>query len=273
MKLKTKTIVFTLLALSFYVASCKKSNESGGSAVNLFTIDDDISFGKKTVTQIESNPTEYPILNRDQYSVAYEHIERITASILNSGKLAYRNQFEWKVKLINKNVLNAFCTPGGYIYVYTGLIKYLDDEASLAGVMGHEIAHADNRHATNQMTKQYGTQTLLSILTGNDKNQMADLVTSLILLKYSREDETDADKFSVVFLNATDYDPQGAKYFFEKISASSQNIVPEFLSTHPSPDNRIQQITNKWIELGSKVGQKYDIRYQEFKNALPVQYQ
>jgi beta-barrel assembly-enhancing protease len=275
-------ITISLFSILLITASCSK--ESGptedkcagkyapSTVTNLLiSLDQDKQMGLATVAEIEKNPNEYPVLDSASYPVAYANIYRITKNILDSGGVYYRNEFAWRVKIINKDdVLNAFCTPGGYIYVYTGLIKYLDNETQLAGVMGHEIAHADKRHSANQMVKQYGLSSLVSILTGGNQGSLTTLATNLIGLSFSRTDETEADKFSVKYLNGTSYDARGAKYFFEKLIASGQSGgTPAFLSTHPNPDTRVADITAVWECYGSKVGQTFDAQYMAFKASLP----
>lgn len=241
----------------------------GGAVGILMNISQDIQMGQAAVQEIEGKPTEYPILDSASNPVAYGHIYRIRNNILNSGKVYYKNEFPWRIRIIkDDNTLNAFCTPGGYIYVYTGIIKYLDNETQLAGVMGHEIAHADRRHSANQMLKQYGLQTLIDIFTSGSTQQIAEIGGKLIALSFSRSDETEADDYSVRYLYGTEYDPQGAKYFFQKIGGSQG--VPEFLSTHPNPTNRVVNIEDTWKCLGSGGNNgTFTQRYQEFKNSLP----
>jgi predicted Zn-dependent protease len=244
----------------------------GGLTNLLVSTSDDIKMGQATVNEIESHPSEYPILDSASHSVAYGHIYRIRDNILNSGKVYYKNTFSWRIRIIkDDNTLNAFCTPGGYIYVYTGIIKYLDNEMQLAGVMGHEIAHADRRHSANQMIKQYGASALISILTNDTaQSQLAGLAANLLLLKYGRADETEADDYSVRYLLPTEYDPQGAKYFFQKISSTGGRSIPEFLSTHPNPENRVANIEATWSCLGSGGNtQTFKERYDQFKSSLP----
>mgnify|MGYP000146250013 CR=1 FL=1 len=238
----------------------------------LISIDQDKQMGLASVAEIEKNPTEYPLLDSVKYPAAYAHINRITKTILDSGGVYSKDEFAWRVKIIKRDdVLNAFCTPGGYIYVYTGLIKYLDNETQLAGVMGHEIAHADKRHSAKQMVEQLGASTVISILSGGGQpGALSGLATQLIGLSFSRADETEADKFSVKYLNGTSYDARGAKYFFEKLIAAGQSGgTPAFLSTHPNPATRVADITAVWECYGSKVGQTFDAQYMQFKASLP----
>src|SRR5690606_15543892 len=121
-------------------------------------------------------------------------------------KVQYRSEFPWEIYIIHRDdVVNAFCTPGGFIYIYTGLIKYLDDKSSLAGVLGHEMAHADKRHSTNQLTKKYGIQTLLDVVLGNNQNLLTQIGAELVSLSFSRSDETQADDYSVIYLCPTKF--------------------------------------------------------------------
>ena len=176
---------------------------------------------------------------------AYEILYAMRDKILASGKVKYKTEFAWKLKIIkDPNTLNAFCTPGGYIYVYTGLINYLDNEDDLAGVLGHEIAHADLRHSTKSMTREYGVSTLLQILLGNEPGKLTEIAKGLAGLKYSRCHESEADEWSVIYLSPTTYKCDGAASFFAKLIATGQTGgTPTFLSTHPSPDNRVENIT------------------------------
>ncbi len=258
-----------LLGAVLLTFSCKKDGAGGG--INLFTIEDDKTLGRQTDSTILANPSEYPILSQSQYPAAYQYIIAMRDKILNSGKVEHADDFTWEVKIIkDDNTLNAFCTAGGYIYVYTGLIKYLESEDQLAGVLGHEMGHADRRHSTLAMTQQYGINTLLSIVLGNDPGLLAQVSAQLIGFKFSKDHERDADAHSVIYLCPTDYNAAGAAGFFEKIEASGQGSeVPEFLSTHPNPDSRIANIKAKKTELGCSGTATYTAEYQAFISTLP----
>lgn len=263
-------LLFAMLSVATVSLNGCKDDEGNKKTINLFTLQDDKDFGAQVAAEIESDPANYPILDSAKYPQAYAHLRRITSTILNSGKVRFKDEFVWQTKIIEgDSILNAFCTPGGYIYVYTGIIKYLDSEDQLAGVMGHEIAHADERHSTEALTKQYGTEVLFSILFGQDQGTLAQIAQGMIGLKYSRDNESQADMRSVEYLYPTEYDARGAARFFEKIVAAGGGGGPEFLSTHPSPDNRVADITAHWEALGGKVGGTFESRYIDFKNSLP----
>jgi beta-barrel assembly-enhancing protease len=243
---------------------------SEGGGVNIFSIEDDIALGAQLAAQIEADPATYPILDSAAYPEAYGFIYDIRDRILASNKLYNKNTFGWEIKIINDdNVVNAFCTPGGYIYVYTGLIRYLEDESQLAGVLGHEMAHADLRHSTDQLTEAYGLSLLLSIVLGEDESVLADVASSLTQLAFSRGDESQADEYSVIYLCPTDYVASGAAGFFEKIEEEGGVEIPEFLSTHPSPDSRIEDIHAKADELACSGSDIYVGRYNDLIDALP----
>jgi predicted Zn-dependent protease len=121
------------------------------------------------------------------------------------------------------------------------------------------------------MTTAYGIQFLLSVVLGQNPNLLAqiaaDLATGVAQLAFSHDDEYESDEYAVKYLYPTSYDARGVAGFFEKLEGTPQ--APEFLSTHPSPDNRVDRILEIWEGLGGKTGQTYPDSYQQFKNSLP----
>ncbi len=256
--------------LTFFIAILGISACGDGTGFNLFSIEDERELGSQLAAEIASDPAQFPVLSETQYPEAYTYIRAMRDKILNSGEVQYKDEFSWPVKIIQDDqTLNAFAGPGGHIYIYTGLIKFLDSEDELAGVLGHEIAHADRRHSTGQLTKQYGIGTLVGVATGGNPGLLTELATGLLSLKFSRSDETEADEFSVIYLCPTDYNAAGAAGFFEKIEAQGGQSQPQFLSTHPNPDNRIQNIRDDRTELGCTGTGTFDQEYMDFKNSLP----
>ncbi len=259
------TFIFSI-AIFLSCNTMKKASQN----INLFPVEKDVQLGKQVSAEIKSKPKEYPILDPTKNREVYKFINGITRSILRTGKVKHARDFKWEVKIIDDpKTLNAFCTPGGYIYVYTGLIKYLDSEDQLAGVMGHEMAHAALRHSTRQMTTMYGLQTLVQLATGKaDPNKATQIAEALIGLKFSRKHEAEADAASVEYLCATSYNAAGAAVFFEKIQKSGQGSPPEFISTHPSPKNRVKDIHARAKELHCRGKKKNQSRYAQIKRLL-----
>jgi len=264
-----KHISLTFIFVLFISSSA--CNSGKGLGLNLFSIEDDKQLGLQVSKEIESDTKQFPILAPSKNPDAYRLVKKITTNILRTGKVKYANEFAWEVKIIDDNeTLNAFATPGGYIYVYSGLIKYLDSEDQLAGVMGHEIAHAALRHSTRQMTKLYGIQALLSIATGKaDPGLIEQIALGVVNLRFSRGHETEADGGSVDYLCGTSYDAAGAAGFFKKIqSGGSGNGQPEFLSTHPDPGKRVENIEKDARSQGCRGRQGSTAEYTRIKNSL-----
>ncbi len=264
MRIKPFLLIASLLLLGFSPGCFQ-----GGQGLNLFTVQDDIALGREFSKQIESDPKQFPILPERGNEEVYRYIRGLTKKILNSGQVPYRNEFEWQVKIIkDDSTLNAFAVPGGYLYVYTGLIKFLDTEDQLAGVMGHEIAHAALRHSTQQMTKLYGAEILRQMITGRSQAGVLEQVAlGLVALKFSRKHESQADEYSVRFLCNTEYYAGGAAGFFKKIQGHGQ-APPEFLSTHPNPGNRVKAIESKVQELGCRGRERNKQQYDRIKRLL-----
>jgi len=162
-------------------------------------------------------------------------------------------QWKWEINLIGSNQVNAFCMPGGKIAFFTGILNQLsltDDEVAM--VMGHEIAHALREHARERMGKSAATQGLsrlggavVSGLFGIDP-RLTDMVAregaNLLTLKFSREDETEADLVGMELGARAGYDPRAGVTLWQKMSAANKNAPPQWLSTHPSGTTRIQEM-------------------------------
>jgi len=130
MKLLRNLFVLITIPSILFISGCKKNDDDGGGGINIFTVQDDIELGQQLHDEIMGDPASYPLLSEAQYPEAYQHMRRVRDSILLTGKVAYDDVFVWDVNIIrNDTVLNAFCTPGGYIYFYSGIIKFLDNEA------------------------------------------------------------------------------------------------------------------------------------------------
>ncbi|AFN73696.1 peptidase, M48 family [Melioribacter roseus P3M-2] len=232
------------------------------TGINLFTDSDEVALGKKFDEEIRKNSEEYPIYDKNPELKNY--IEKnIFNEILNSPEVKKRTVYNYKMEIIdNDSVLNAFAVPGGYIYIYTGLLKYLDSEAALAGVIGHEIAHVERRHATQRITAAYGISFVMSVVLGNNPTQLAELAanmfTGLALLANSRSNEDESDQYSILYLKTTRFYPGSVKFFFEKLRddgkiSTADAGIATFLSTHPDPLDRIENTEKRISEMGYNV--------------------
>ena len=261
---KIKFTLIIVLTFTLFGTSCDKP-------ITILSLADEIQLGAQFDQEIMSNP-DFVILNETQYRDAYHTINQFKTELLATGKVDYADRFVWKVRIIKDDAtVNAFAVPGGYLYFYTGLIKILDNEAEFVGVMAHEMAHVARRHSSAQLTKAYGIDLLLSMLLGKNANQWvkiaSDLASGLVELKFSRNDEFEADKYAVNYTYVTDWDARGVADFFEKLD--SHSITPVFLRTHPADKDRIAAVKKEWEALGGRQGEYFEERYTEFKNSLP----
>ncbi len=262
-----RIIIFALFIVS--IVSCDK--ETG---FNLFTLQQDIEIGESMDSAIRADPVEFPILDPVANAGAYQFMNSMMQRILQSDYFVHENDFTYELTIINKDVMNAFAVPGGKLYFYTGLLKYLDNAANLAGVMAHEMAHVDRRHSSSQLSKYYGVDLILNAIFGDDQSQMeqiaVDLAGGLAALQFSRKDEYEADEYSIRYLDDTDYyHPKGISGFFEKLKRDGHTGQTfEFLSTHPSDDNRLANINEIWVSLGSPEGNYFESDYLEFKTTM-----
>src|SRR5438045_7013385 len=158
-----------------------------------------------------------------------------------------RPNLPWTFRVVDEPVVNAFALPGGFIYVTRGILAHLNSEAELAGVVGHEIGHVTARHAVSQMTKQQLAQLGLAVgaIASPDVGRYAGLASQalgVLFLKYSRDDESQADELGLRYLRRAAYDPREMPHVFEMLTRVSQaqggGRVPEWLATHPNPENR-----------------------------------
>lgn len=188
---------------------------------------------------------------------------RVGTRISQVAEARHRSGFQWDFKLIESKEANAFCLPGGKVAFYTGILAPLENEAAMAMVMGHEVAHATLRHGGQRMSQAYLAQglTVVGALAGSafikdPKYRNLGLaaigagVTVGVILPFSRSNEAEADAFGLEYAAAAGYDPREAAAFWSRFSKkSSGKSPPAFLSTHPTNESRINNLT----ELQKKV--------------------
>ena len=178
----------------------------------------------------------------------------VSTYLTNNGLSAELQNYQWEFNLVQDNQVNAWCMPGGKIVVYEGILPITKDEASLAIVLGHEIAHAVAKHSaerlSNEYKNQYGTAILGAVVQGAGVSEKTQALISLgqqlggalWTSGFSRKQESEADHMGLIFAAMAGYDPQVAVSFWQRMSQLSGNKPAEFLSDHPSDATRIRQI-------------------------------
>ncbi|MBN1578302.1 MAG: M48 family metalloprotease [Chitinispirillaceae bacterium] len=225
--------------------SCNKIQDV---ATDLLISDEqEIELGTQYKAQIEADSDDYPL-----YTAKTDYNQNLVKYIDSIGRNIARHQDDRDIDFTftvidNDTVVNAFAVPGGFVYIYTGLIKSARNEAEIAGVLAHEIGHITNRHGAKQMVKQFGISTLLDVLVGDSSavRTVMDISSGLLFLKYSKENEFEADSSSVEYLIKTGYNPSGMKTFLEFLAdmgGGTASKLATFLSTHPPTDERIKAV-------------------------------
>jgi predicted Zn-dependent protease len=240
-----------------------------------------VILGKEIQQQIKAESTQFPVLQGHQEVKNY--ISGLGQYVLKSSAIKYKNIFPYTFEVIHDDsTINAFCIPGGYIYIYTGLIKFLDNEAALIGVIGHEIAHAERRHMTQRLTSYYGVSMILSLVLGSNPSQLGQIAANLFVglgfLANSRADEEEADNYSIRYLTGTKYYPGAITFFFDKIreeqriKGQTPGDLDRLLATHPLPQDRINNVNQKVKNLKPKPNPTQGLftdEYQRMKAKLP----
>ena len=170
-----------------------------------------------------------------------------------NGHQSYLEDYKWEYKLIESEQVNAWCMPGGKIAFYTGILPIAANETGVAAIMGHEVAHALANHGQQRMSAAYIQQGLAvagNVALSNDEqalgifNQSYGVASNVVgMLPFSRAHETEADKIGLYLMSIAGYNPDEASVLWERMKANSGGEAPpEFLSTHPSNDSRIQNL-------------------------------
>lgn len=211
-------------------------------------------------TELELGATTYrDILKKSKLSKDETAVGRIRKIGERIARVASRKDYSWEFNLIEDDeVINAFCLPGGKVAVYTGIMKIASTDAELATVIGHEIAHAIARHGAERMTQlllvELGGMALEEALKKKTKRtlELAKVAYGagaqlIYILPYSRTHENEADYIGLIFMAKAGYDPHAAIDFWKKMQKEfAGKEPPEFLSTHPSSEQRIKNL-KKWL--------------------------
>lgn len=221
---------------------------------NIFSEQQDVEIGRQSAAEAER---QLPMLNDRRVDGYVEDIIRRLAAAAPGPK------FPYQIQVVNASDINAFTLPGGFMYVNRGLIEAARSEPELAGVLAHEMAHVALRHGTHQASKAYMTQAGIGILggllgRGRNPSQIFQVIGGLglnaLFLKFSRDDETQADVVGAQIMGRAGYDPRAMADFFQVLQAqqkSNPSGLAQFFSDHPSPANREARIRQEAQRIGA----------------------
>jgi len=217
---------------------------------NLFSKEQDVQLGQETAAQVR----KHAHIVKDAF--LNDYVNQI-GQRLATAQEAQESGFKFTIEVVADPSINAFALPGGPMFINTGLLKTVDNEAQLAGVMGHEMSHVILRHGTNQATKAELVELPLALATsGNNGGMLANLAklgiglgANSVLLKFSRTAESQADLMGSHLMAESGYNPMELARFFEELEAKTGRGGIQFLSDHPNPENREHAIEDEADKL------------------------
>lgn len=259
--LPMKKILSTLFVLStfFLFSAC------GAIIDSAVPIELDLQIGKSFLENAKDGKEGMHILKD---ATLEKYVKSVADRILKSDRIRYKKEFPYKISILDDDdTINAVCTPGGYIFVYTGLLKLIKDEATLAAILAHEIAHAEKRHSVKQIISSLGIYFTiyigLTIFLGSDAANLINLGSrvggEILTLANSRSAEAEADSTSFEYLKSTKYYPGALESFFvliekkekEEGGTGPDKRIIKFLSTHPLNEERIEENAKRLKTIGN----------------------
>jgi len=256
-----------MIALIILVIGCATTGPGGKKSLILIPTAVEVDIGKQIATDVESSEK---LLNQQQVQ---NYVNAVGQKLV---KVCNRKNLKYSFKVIDKDEINAFACPGGYIYIYTGLLKVMNNEAQLAAVLGHEIGHVVARHSIQRLQVVYGYNLLmefaLSDRMSNTARQMIDAATGLVLQGYGRENEYDADEYGILYEKKAGYNPGGMIQLFEKfkqMEGKPPNYFEKLLASHPPAQDRINNGNKEIKKIDGTSLPYYAEEYAIIKTLIP----
>jgi predicted Zn-dependent protease len=248
--------ILTLIIITTVVHGCTTVPLTGRRQLSLVPNSEllPMSFDQYKTVLNENKLSDNAEYTRIVKSVGAKISVAVEQYMKQNGLSSQLDGYAWEFNVIDDNIVNAWCMPGGKVAFYTGIMPICKDEKGVAVVMGHEIAHAIANHGSERMSQGLVANGLLSgasialsqnpTLTNEILMQSIGMGSQIGMLKFSRTHESEADRIGLIFMAMAGYDPHEATLFWQRMEAASGggSRPPEFLSTHPNPDTRIKDL-------------------------------
>lgn len=259
-------LLFLLSSLLFF--SCKKTEQIIQTDLEEFTVRDHIVIGQKMATQIDALPEVFNKLDSIEYEDAYEYLNTLISTLKLTAVVKHRDDFNWKVTLLyDDDIESAFTLPGGHVYVYTGLLHFLQGEHELMAILANEIAYADKELSALALRDEHGGVFLGNITLGKEVKELSEVVEDFPFIEYSEEKVFDADEFAISLICPFQYDINGLKDFLRR--TNGRKI--EWVASKKSEDltGRLEHIDHYASECGEGGVTNADQYRKKIKNFLP----
>jgi len=257
-----KFIVFLLV----FSISCVTTGPGGKTDFIFISTPEEVEIGQQVASDVES---EQKLLKN---STVQNYVNNVGQKIV---RVCDRRDIEYKFKVIDRKEINAFACPGGYVYVYVGLLEILNSEAELACVLSHEVSHLVARHSMKKLQNIYGYSILAQIALGDKAKgaagEIVNVAAMLVLQGYSRDNEFEADRYGILYAKNAGYNPKGMIQVFEKFKKMEGNPPPAvlgLLSSHPPAGDRIRKGKSEISRIGGTSLPYYVDRFKKIKSQL-----
>ncbi|MEM1123616.1 MAG: M48 family metalloprotease [Bacteroidota bacterium] len=211
-----------LLFVSSSVSSCRTEGKVIEEEIEVFVSEHHRIIGETMAAQIANMPEAFPLLDREVYADAYNYLDRLLSTLLFTSVVNHRKDFNWSVTILHDDsIQNSFTFPGGHIYVYTGLLKFLSAEHELMAVLGNEIAYADKEFSAIAMRDTYGGVFMGDIVLGKDMPELPSVVTSFPEMEFNEDFVISADQYAIDLICPFQYDVDGLQNFLVKAKANN----------------------------------------------------
>jgi predicted Zn-dependent protease len=260
----TRIFLVALLTACVLFAACVKNPVTGKRQLTLLSESQEIAMGQESHPEVLA---EFGIVENKELQ---EYFSRIGNDL---AKVSHRPDLPWHFTVVDSPVVNAFAVPGGYIYLTRGILEHMNNEAEMAGVLGHEIGHVTARHSVTQMSQGQ----LINIGLGlgavfssrfRQVGGLAQLGLEVLMLKYSRDHENESDQLGLQYMAACGYDPEQMGKFFQVfvgMREESGQAIPGWLSSHPTPPDRIQRTSEEGARIKSQSARRnFKVNATEF---------
>ena len=235
---QSSLLVALLLAAFLGLYSCATTGPGGKQSLIIIPASQEIAIGQGMADEIKKTETMLPDSAWQQYVT--EVGQRIVA-------VCDRKDIEYHFAVIESDQINAFAAPGGFVYFYTGLLREMNSEAEMAAVMAHEISHVVARHGVKRLQAALGVQLAYELVFGDNNSQALQTAVGvglgLAFSGYSRDNEREADKFGIYYMEKAGYDPQAAIDMFETLArlggGGNQSVFEQLTASHPATRERI----------------------------------
>ena len=261
----------SLLIIISVIFACATTGPGGKKDLILISDAQEVSLGQEFDKTVRADAN---ILEDQRWQDYFNQIGQRIVSVSD------RQNIEYHFTVIESDDINAFATPGGYVYIYTGLLRIIDNEAQLAAVTSHEISHVVARHSIKRLQQVLGISILYEIVLGESSTEVVDAAIGLglqvALSGYSRSYEKEADQYGVIYLERAGFNPIGAKELFENMKAAAgssgeRSFFENMLASHPETNERIENVTAQAATYSQQVlnRDKGQTKYQQMKRLLP----